>query len=72
MRRIVAAAERLRDFPLSGREVPEIGDETYREVIFQNYRIVYRPLKDRVIVIGVIHAAMDMMQQARAREWDVT
>jgi plasmid stabilization system protein ParE len=31
--RIVAAVERLRDHPRSGRVVPELGDESVREVM---------------------------------------
>ena len=41
--RLVAAVERLKDSPHSGRVVPELGDESIREVIVGNYRIVYRP-----------------------------
>jgi len=55
-----------------GRVVPEIGDDTYRELIFQNYRIVYRVLATGVVIIGVIHAAMDMEGLAGMREWDIT
>jgi toxin ParE1/3/4 len=40
--RIVAAVERLTDNPRSGRVVPELGDESIRELIHGNYRIVYR------------------------------
>ena len=40
-RKIFQAADRLETFPQSGRVVPEIGDETLREVVFHNYRIVY-------------------------------
>lgn len=36
--RIVAAVERLKDNPR--RVVPELGDESIREVIHGNYRIV--------------------------------
>ena len=70
--RIVAATERLRAHPRLGRAVPEIGDDSYRELIFQNFRVVYRLIADRVVVIGVIHAAMDMDHQIRDREWDLT
>lgn len=52
--------------------MPEIGDDTYRELIFQNYRIVYRLIDDRVTVLGVIHAAMDMAGHVRGRQWDIT
>jgi toxin ParE1/3/4 len=40
--RIVAAVERLRMFPESGRRVPERQADVIREVILSPYRIVYR------------------------------
>ena len=55
-----------------GRVVPEIADASHHELIFQNYRIVYRVLEDRAVVLGVIHAAMDMESQAQRRGWDIT
>ena len=70
--RIVEASHRLRVHPRLGRRVPEIGDESYRELIFQNYRIVYRLLNDRVTLLGVLHAAMDLESQAERRAWDIT
>lgn len=36
--RIVAAVTRLESHPLSGRVVPEVGDESLREVVQSNYR----------------------------------
>jgi toxin ParE1/3/4 len=53
--RIVAAVARLENHPLSGRVVPEIGDESLREVIHGNYRIVYRPKHDIVEIVTVFH-----------------
>jgi plasmid stabilization system protein ParE len=41
-RRIVAAVDRLRTFPESGRPVPERQDPAVREIITSPYRIVYR------------------------------
>jgi toxin ParE1/3/4 len=38
--RVVGAVERLEVSPLSGRVVPEVGDDALREVIHGNYRIV--------------------------------
>jgi plasmid stabilization system protein ParE len=70
--RVVRATDRLATFPESGRRVPEIDSETYREIVFQNYRIVYRLLAERVVIIGVVHAAMDMSSQAKRRSWDIT
>lgn len=55
--RLVAAVERLKDSPHSGRVVPELGDESIREVIVGNYRIVYRLRHDVVEVATVFHGA---------------
>jgi addiction module RelE/StbE family toxin len=55
--RIVAAVDRLEAFPLSGRVVPEIGDESLREIVYRNYRIVYRVKPEAVEIITVFHAA---------------
>lgn len=55
--RIVASVGRLESFPESGRVVPEVGDESLREVIYGAYRIVYRVQSDAVEVAAVHHAA---------------
>ena len=51
--RIVAAVGRLENNPRSGRMVPEVGDESVREVIQGNYRIVYR-LRNDVVEIATV------------------
>lgn len=55
--RIVAAVARLAENPRSGRLVPEVGDESVREVIHGNYRIVYRLRHDVVEIATVFHGA---------------
>lgn len=55
--RIVAAVSRLESHPLSGRVVPEVGDESLREVIQSNYRIVHRVRSDTVEIVTVFHGA---------------
>ena len=55
--RLVAAVGRLDLFPQSGRVVPEVGDESLREVIYGNYRVVYRLQAESVEVVTVYHAA---------------
>ncbi|MBI2917714.1 MAG: type II toxin-antitoxin system RelE/ParE family toxin [Chloroflexi bacterium] len=55
--RIVATVGRLEDNPRSGRIVPELGDESVREVIHGNYRIVYRLRHDVVEIAAVFHGA---------------
>ena len=55
--RIVEAVERLEMFPRSGRVVPELKREAIREVIYGNYRIVYRVTELEAQIITVFHAA---------------
>lgn len=55
--RLVAAVQRLHDYPLSGRVVPELARPTIREVIEGAYRIVYRVTPDAVQILAVVHGA---------------
>jgi len=53
---LVAAVGRLELFPQSGRVVPEVGDEALREVLYGNYRLVYRLQAELVEIVTVYHA----------------
>jgi toxin ParE1/3/4 len=55
--RIFSAAEMLALFPESGRVVPEYDRRDLRELLFQNYRIVYRIKSDEVQIAAVVHGA---------------
>ena len=55
--RLVSAVARLEANPLSGRVVPEVGDEALREIIHGNYRIVYRLRLDLIEIVTVFHGA---------------
>ena len=39
---LMSEMDRLKDFPESGRVVPEYRNDTTREIVFRPYRIVYR------------------------------
>lgn len=53
--------DQLRHFPLSGRTVPEIEDETIRELIYKNYRIVYQVVnKNQLRIITVFHSSKNL------------
>lgn len=69
--RVVSAAERVERFPQMGRIVPEVGDATLRELIFQSYRIVYSIENGgrEVVVLGVLNGALDFDRTARERSW---
>lgn len=47
----------LEGFPDSGRPVPEDWTQTYKELIFGNYRIIYRHDAGTVTMITIIHGA---------------
>ena len=54
---IAAAAERLADFPESGRVIPESGSLRLREIFVHSYRLVYELAGDEVLVKGIRHGA---------------
>jgi toxin ParE1/3/4 len=58
LERIYQAPERLRQFPESGRTVPEFPHLPHREVIIDNYRVIYRydAGSDKVLIVTVVHA----------------
>jgi toxin ParE1/3/4 len=47
----------LETFPESGRLVPEDPIQTHRELIFGDYRVIYRHAEGTVTIITVIHGA---------------
>ena len=55
--RIVAAVALLESNSRSGRVVPEVGDESLREVIHGNYRLVYRLRHESIEIATVFHGA---------------
>lgn len=65
-RRVVAEIRekitRLKQFPLSGRVVPEYAEAGHREVIVGNYRIIYRVIEEmrRVEILAAVHGARDL------------
>lgn len=56
--RVLERIEQLKDYPKSGRIVPEFKNEQLRELILGSYRIVYRIYsEEKIIVIRIIHGA---------------
>jgi len=52
---IFSKVEQLVSSPEIGRVVPEIEDEQFRELIYGNYRIVYRIEKKQVSILTIRH-----------------
>ena len=52
---ILDAVRCLSSFPRIGRRVPEMEDESIRELFVYSYRLIYRILDDRILIVAVIH-----------------
>lgn len=55
--RIHERITQLENFPDSGRRVPEDWTQAYKELVFGNYRIIYRHDADTVTIVTIIHGA---------------
>ncbi len=67
---ILAAVERLNEFPRMGRVVPEADSAHIRELILRDYRIIYRLGQNVVHFLAVIHGYR-YVSQMPAKPWDI-
>ena len=67
---ILSAVERLRTFPHMGRVVPEADSPEIRELIFRDYRIIYRLDRKAVHILSVIHGYRDISQMP-TKPWEI-
>ena len=68
--RIIKAVETLEKFPKMGRNVPEAEEENIRELLFYNYRVMYRVETKRILILAIVHGARDLSQK-KPKPWDV-
>ncbi len=55
---LIKATQKLETMPRIGRIIPELANYDFREVIYQNYRIVYKVRDNEDIeILAVLHAA---------------
>jgi toxin ParE1/3/4 len=54
---IFDAVDRLENFPLSGRVVPELNDANTREVVVGSYRVIYDVSGEMIRILSVLHGA---------------
>ena len=52
---ILDTSRTIREFPLIGRVLPEIGDENIRERFVYSYRLVYVIKQQKILIVAVIH-----------------
>jgi toxin ParE1/3/4 len=53
--KIFSKVEQLKSSPEIGRIVPEIRNEQFRELIYGNYRIIYRIEKKQISILTIRH-----------------
>ena len=59
--KILALEDQICSFPFSGRVVPEYSNETVREILSGNYRVIYHIVNNRLIeVTTIVHVARDL------------
>lgn len=57
---IVQRTKKLEQQPNLGRLIPEIQNENYKELIYGNYRIMFKLVSDSIILIlAIFHSARD-------------
>ena len=69
--RILEAVEKLPNFPERGRKVPEARSEIdIRELLFQNYRIIYRLRPEKIQIITVLHGSRNLSGM-KPKPWEI-
>ncbi|NHZ87022.1 MAG: type II toxin-antitoxin system mRNA interferase toxin, RelE/StbE family [Planctomycetia bacterium] len=59
---------KLTKFPQLGREVPEIKRSDIREIIGENYRIIYRVETERISILTIRHCKQLLNQKDIAKK----
>ncbi len=57
VQKIFSAVKQLEKFPQMGRIVPEKQDPTLREILYRNYRIVYKYRDNEIYILTVFHGS---------------
>ena len=52
--KIFESVEKLIRFPKIGREVPEYQDDTIREILCNNYRVIYKVDTNQIVILTVV------------------
>ena len=72
IRSLVKSTMKLGTMPHIGRIVPELANYYFREIIYQNYRVVYRIVGDEDIeILAVLHSARNF-KKSFYEEWELS
>ena len=55
--RIFDRIDQLSEYPQSGKFVPEIHDQSIRELLLNKYRIIYQLQENKINILRVVHGA---------------
>lgn len=58
--RVYMQVEQLAQYPKLGRIVPEFSQENLREVIYDNYRVIYLLQENAIHILTVFHSARNL------------
>jgi len=53
--KILDVSRNIKNLPLSGRVVPEIGDNNIRELFVYSYRVIYQIQEPEILIVAVMH-----------------
>jgi toxin ParE1/3/4 len=62
--------EGLASLPKRGRLVPEAERDDIRELLFSNYRIMYRVDKERIVILTILHGTRDLTK-VNTKPWEM-
>jgi len=65
--RLHSSVEPLAEHPKMGRRVPEVGHEALRELIVDEYRVLYQLRDGDIEIITVVHSRQDLEKKFRQR-----
>ncbi|MGA1794802.1 MAG: type II toxin-antitoxin system RelE/ParE family toxin [bacterium] len=61
-KKVLSLVDNLMSFSQIGRIVPEYNNPKIREILYQNYRIVYRIKKNAIYIVLIIHGTKELPQ----------
>ena len=67
---VLAAAESLSELADRGRFVPELREQSHRELLIDSYRLIYRTTSEVVVLVAFVHGARDFRAWWRKQRVD--
>lgn len=68
--KILETVENLKEFPEMGRNIPESQSKNIRELLYHNYRIIYKIEPERLLILAIIHGARDF-DKKNPQPWEI-